>query len=80
MNLNSWLSKAYYDEQSKELELREPNHNSLWIKKQVESILEFKKDRLLIHVNPLDLLIAIDWKVVQRIVDTDKGNGQKFQI
>ena len=76
---NSWLSKSFYDEKSKQLTLRDPDHNSLWIKNnEVRSILEFMKDRLLIHVSPTDLLIAIDWKVVQRIIDSDKGNIQKF--
>ena len=78
-NRDSWLSKVYFDEQSKQLKLREPDQNSLMINKNiVTSILEFMQDRLLIYALPVDLLIAIGWQVVQRIIETDQGNNLKF--
>ena len=37
-------------------------------------------DRLLIHISPTDLLVAIDWIVIHKIIDPEKGNGLKFQL
>ena len=75
----SWLSKVYFDLQSKQLKLRDPDHNSLMINKnEVKSILEFMPDRLLLHINPSDLLVVIGWQMIRRIVEIDQGNSQKF--
>ena len=46
----------------------------------MDSILEFANDRLIIHINPNDLLITKDWSVIHRIDDPDKGNTTKYQL
>ena len=69
----------YFDEQSKQLKLRDPDNNSLMINKnQVDSILEFMPDRLLVNIFPTDLLVVIGWQMIRRIVEIDQGNTSKF--
>ena len=44
----------------------------------VETIFEYFPDKLILHVNPKDLLLTVDWQVVKRITEQSPGNGQKY--
>ena len=75
----SWITKASLDAASGELVLSDPDTQSILIERgDLRSIVELPKNMLLMHFNPTDLLIARDWKVTNKIVDPDTGNGMKF--
>ena len=46
---------------------------------QITSLLEFDLDKILLHMDPTDLLIVHDWEVVSGIIQEPyPGNDQKY--
>ena len=46
---------------------------------QISSLLEFAENKILLHMDPTDLLIVHDWEAVKGIIEEPHpGNDQKF--
>ena len=43
----------------------------------VGAVLEYVKDKMLVHVTSRDFLVVHDWQVVSAIVDPHSGNTRK---
>ena len=46
----------------------------------ISSVLEYTKNKILVHVTSRDIYVVHEWQVVHRIKETSAGNTMKFWI
>ena len=71
----AWIVKSKFNTEDLNFELTDAEENSLLLKQAyVNSVYEFEAQKLLIHLDPTDLIIVNDMQVKQMIKDSDSGN------
>ena len=74
----SWVVKCSFNSADKEFQLIDPAANALLLKQEcVRSIKEYAFNKLLISLDPKDLLLVDNMQVQCRIEDPDAGNISK---
>ena len=76
---NSVVTLCCLNDFEHEFEIKSIEENSTVIyNENVASILEYAKEKLIIHVIQKDFLIIESWKVIKTITDPNDGNTNKF--
>ena len=50
------------------------------MREEVLSLIEYERNKLLVHICPKDLLVIHDWRSVRLIVEPSPGNVSKFLL
>ena len=75
----SWLVRCYLKDGPKIALDTDPSRDSIRIQKEiVDTCLEYVANKMLLYIDPRDMLLAADGEITKRIVEPDVGNGQKY--
>ena len=77
----AWVARCTLDDND-EMVCKEPGKNSIVLEgASVNSMLEFAQNKLILHLDPTDLLIVHDWIAANKVIkEISPGNDKKYLL
>ena len=78
-NYESWVMKCKIDMNELKFTCEDPElYSTLFLHELVWSVCEYTANKMLVQIHPTDFLVVHDWNVVKRVLESEKGNIEKY--